>query len=111
MAKFEEAKNAPKWPLRLPVRPRKRVAEATLYLSYENPINGGGGWPQPYRAVHAFRLHRVVHLELDRVWCEFEFDNFFHLQVDVGFDLILGEYATFEQEVMVRLERVQCFTQ
>ena len=66
---------------------------------------------QRANAPSAITLAAVVHLELDRVRREFEADRLFHLQLNVSLDLVTGEHATFQQEVVVSQQAVTSFTQ
>src|SRR3990167_959376 len=59
----------------------------------------------------AFRLVLVVHVELDRVRMEFVAHVFFHLQLDIGIDLVVVEHAAFLEEGAVGVEAGESFTQ
>ena len=56
-------------------------------------------------------LGRVVELELDRMRGVLQRDDLFHLQVDIGIDLIVGKDIALRQEAAIGAERVQSLTQ
>jgi hypothetical protein len=57
------------------------------------------------------RSDGVVHVEFDRVRRHFVTLDFFHLQFDVGIDLVVVEHAAGLQELAVLIEAFQRFTQ
>ena len=56
-------------------------------------------------------LHRVVHVEFDRVRGHFEAHDLCHLQLDVAVDLVVVEDAAGLQEAAVLVEALQRFAQ
>ena len=46
----------------------------------------------------------IVHLEFDWVRCVLQLDNFFHLQLDISVDLIVGEHIALRQVRTIRIE-------
>src|SRR5258708_4771584 len=49
-------------------------------------------------------LHRIVHVELDRVRRLVEADDLLHLQLDVGIDHVVGEHVAGLEEGAVLVE-------
>ena len=52
-------------------------------------------------------LDGIVHVEFDRMSRHLDASDFFHLQVDVGIDHVVVEYATGFQEFAVFAQSVQ----
>ncbi len=51
--------------------------------------------------------HRVVHFELNWMWRVFVAMHFFHFQINVGINLVIGENVAFFQESTSRIELFQ----
>ena len=64
------------------------------------PVPGMSVWSRP-----------LVHVELDWVRMQLKTHNLFHFQFDISVDLIVIEYAALLQEVAVRVQSVERFTQ
>ena len=56
-------------------------------------------------------LAAVVHIKLNRVSGVLNAVDFFHLQLNVRIDHIIGKYATSSQEFTVCIQLIQCLTQ
>ena len=56
------------------------------------------------RGLVAEILIGVVHLELNWVRCVLKLDDFFHLQLDIGVDLLVGEDVALGQIRTVRIK-------
>ena len=52
-------------------------------------------------------LDAVVHVEFNRVSRHAQTRDFFHLQIDVAVDLIVGEHTTCGQEAAVGVKRLE----
>ena len=63
------------------------------------------------RRIASAVLDRIIHLEFDRMRRVLQRDDLFHLQVDIGIDLIVGKDIALRQEAAIGAERVQSLTQ
>ncbi len=80
-----------------------RMAQTTLIVT---------GTTQAYvPRVSERSLGRIVHLELDRMRRVFEPNNLGHLQLDIGVDEIVIEYAANFQETPVFIKLFEGLTQ
>ena len=63
------------------------------------------------RRIASAVLDRIIHLEFDRMRRVLQRDDFFHLQVDIGIDLVVGEDIALCQESAIGAECVKSVTQ
>ena len=73
-------------------------------------ISSSGGGCVGRRIASAV-LDRIIHLEFDWMRRVLQRDDLFHLQVDIGIDLIVGKDIALRQEAAIGAERVQSLTQ
>ena len=76
-----------------------------------HPMNKGRPHGTPFLVARIIcRLAAVVHAEFDRMRRVLVVVHFFHLQLDIAIDLVLGKDITGCQEVHVALQFFKRFT-